>query len=238
MVPAPQRLAHNEKYAAIEHQGHRGGGFLKRAEKSSAKWANKARWLMNSWNSLKKPFRQWQIKVSTAALRGITFPVLFSDKPHRWYEPAAHGRLQSSLRRPWGQRYSNRRPGQMLVWVLIGPDVQTTVAPLIQAGRTGGYLSLYPLCCWKESFRKFDMTYCHLTPADNGICFLGTYILFAITRLKTPASILSVRHKCSSKIHLQTVFVLSLFFLEEALSPTSWLSEFRWLPEAFVQQPI
>lgn len=31
MAPAPQRLVHNEKYAAIEHQGHRGGGFLKRA---------------------------------------------------------------------------------------------------------------------------------------------------------------------------------------------------------------
>lgn len=35
-APAPQRLVGNEKYAAIEHQGHCGGGFLKRAEKSSA----------------------------------------------------------------------------------------------------------------------------------------------------------------------------------------------------------
>lgn len=35
-APAPQRLVRNEKYAAIEHQGHCGGGFLKRAEKSSA----------------------------------------------------------------------------------------------------------------------------------------------------------------------------------------------------------
>lgn len=80
MALALQRLVHNEKYAAVEHQGHCRMGFLKRAEKSSTERANKARWLMNSRNSLTNPIAGDKLKCQRAGRCGITLPMLFCDK--------------------------------------------------------------------------------------------------------------------------------------------------------------
>lgn len=113
MALAPQRLVHNEKYAAVEHQGHCRIGFLKRAEKSSTEWANKARWLMNSRNSLTNPIASDKLKCQRPAC--VASHYLCYSVISLIAEPAAHGRLENSLRQLWRQRYSNRRPGQMLV---------------------------------------------------------------------------------------------------------------------------
>lgn len=113
MALAPQRLVHNEKYAAVEHQGHCRIGFLKRAEKSSTEWANKARWLTNSRNSLTNPIASDKLKCQRPAC--VASHYLCYSVISLIAEPAAHGRLENSLRQLWRQRYSNRRPGQMLV---------------------------------------------------------------------------------------------------------------------------
>lgn len=69
------------------------------------------------------------MNVSGPPPRSITFHVAFSDKlpPKTW-----------GL---WGQRYSNRRRRQTLVWVLIKRDVQTTPAAS-DADSQGGWLPL------------------------------------------------------------------------------------------------
>lgn len=113
MALTPQRLVHNEKYAAVEHQGHCRIGFLKRAEKSSKEWANKARWLMNSRNSLTNPIASDKLKCQRPAC--VASHYLCYSVISLIAKPAAHGRLENSLRQLWRQRYSNRRPGQMLV---------------------------------------------------------------------------------------------------------------------------
>lgn len=75
--------------------------------------------------------------------------------------------------------YSNRRARQMLVseYWLGQTSRRLLLQPLTQAGRAAGYPSLHPVSCRQEAFWKFDMTYCHVAPADKGICFLDTYIL-------------------------------------------------------------
>lgn len=89
MALAPQRLVHNEKYAAVEHQGHCRIGFLKRAEKSSTEWANKARWLMNSRNSLTNPIASDKLKCQRPAC--VASHYLCYSVISLIAEPAAHG---------------------------------------------------------------------------------------------------------------------------------------------------
>lgn len=103
---APQRLVRNEIYAVIEHQGHCGRGFLKRAKRSCMAWANKARWLMNAMNSLTNPITSDKLKCQQAP--SVASHFLCCSVISR------ASCLQSSLGRLWGQRYSNRRHGQML----------------------------------------------------------------------------------------------------------------------------
>lgn len=113
MAPAPQRLVHNENYAAIEHQGHCGSGFLKWAEKSSTEWANTARWPMNSRNSLTNHISRDKLKCQWPLYVASHF--LCCSAISLTAEPAAYSCLQNRLRRLRGQRYSYSIPEQMLV---------------------------------------------------------------------------------------------------------------------------
>lgn len=152
-------------------------GSLKRAEESSTEWANKARWLMNSRNSLTNPITSDKLKCQRLPYVASHFLCCYA------ISPATDMSQQHTAvcRTVWGGFEDGGtvtgEPRQMLVsgyW--SGQTSRRLLQPLTQAGRAAGSLFLHPLCCWKESFRKFDMTYCHVAPVDKGIRLLGTCI--------------------------------------------------------------
>lgn len=193
MVPAPQRLGHNEKYAAIEHQGHSAGVFLKRAEKSSVEWANKARWLMNSRNSLTNPITSDKLKCQQPAYVASHFlccsvisPTTDVSQQHMavcrtvWESYEDVGTVTGDPRRclslsiDWARRPDdcNRR------W-------RRHAASGRHACMHAGYLFFHPCCSWKEQFWKFDMTHCHIAAVDKGISFLAIYCYHTFKETQT-----------------------------------------------------
>lgn len=116
---------------------------------------------MNSRNSLTNPITSDKLKRLQLPPHGITFPVLFGDKPRRRRrcERASSTPLSADRGTVTGDA---GRCLSRCIDRLRRPD------GWMQAGR-----AFVPFNCWKKWFQKFDMTHCHTAPADKGMGFPG-----------------------------------------------------------------
>ena len=203
----------------FEHQGHRDRGFLKRAEESSTERANKARWLMNSRNSLTNPITSDKLKCQRLPYVASHFLCCYAISP----ATDMSQQHMAVCRTVWGGFEDGGTvtgdPGRCLSLSIDRARRPDDCCSLWrrQAGRQAGLPAppsfLHPLCFWKESFRNLDMTYCHVAPVDKGIRFLGTCMI-----LLSPISCPYAR-SCQSDPHVGWKYISTkcscsmLFFL-------------------------
>lgn len=91
-----------------------------------------------------------------------------------------------------------------------------------QAGRHMGYLLLHHGCSWKEQSLKFDMTHCHTALWTREYV---SRVHTAITRLKTPSSVVSQTQTALIYIFTQCFCCTACFLVSSCrgfVSQTSW----------------